>query len=500
MFRYQTVIFASVLTLSLSFLSIGCSAQMTEEQALSNLREMSRDGRSPSESYVAGIESRFAGKRTGLLARLLRAKIKFDNRDFAGAAAHLNTDEFQSKTKVADHALWLRGRALQEAGDHAAAMAAFERLASDLPDSIHATNARLQWAASAIRMGRGAEVSPRLKDLIEARNPEANLRAAEAAEASGDQPGAIQFYRRAYFYGAGTDAGKLAEARLIALSQPLTPQSVDEAQHRADRLFKAKDFTGADKAFADLAAGFPTAMSSAIRLRQLATLSSVKKATEAQSVFNAIPASAPEKEEAYYYLALAHARARQWPQARTILEEMQRKYPTGKFTAKAWVDVGMAARDAKNKLEEQSFLRAAVANYPDALEVAGAQFELAWLEHENKNFAVSSRMLTEHLARYAQRDTTNRGKAGYWAARDSERAGKTAEACALYDAVLYRYSANWYGYLAQQRLAAMSCPAGQPAAGSLVARAVAALKTITVAPETASARDVMRAEKGEELG
>ena len=46
----------------------------------------------------------------------------------------------------------------------------------------------------------------------------------------------------------------------------------------------------------------------------------------------------------------------------------------------------------------------------------------------------------------------------------------------------------------------MSCPAGQPDAGSLVARAVAALKTITVAPETASFREVMRAEKGEELG
>jgi hypothetical protein len=33
-------------------------------------------------------------------------------------------------------------------------------------------------------------------------------------------------------------------------------------------------------------------------------------------------------------------------------------------------------------------------------------------------------MLIEHLARYADKDTTNRGKAGYWSARDSERAAK----------------------------------------------------------------------------
>src|SRR5688500_20389898 len=123
---------------------------------------------------------------------------------------------------------------------------------------------------------------------------------------------------------------------------------------------------------------------------------------------------------------------------------MRQSYPGGKLVAKAWVDAGMSARDAKNKIEEQSLLRAAVMNFPTAVEVAGAQFELAWLEHENKNVAASSRMLIEHLARYAQRDTTNRGKAGYWAARDSERAGKTADACALYEGVLYRYSANWY--------------------------------------------------------
>jgi soluble lytic murein transglycosylase len=196
---------------------------------------------------------------------------------------------------------------------------------------------------------------------------------------------------------------------------------------------------------------------------------------------------------------MANARAKQWPQARSVAEEMRQKFPAGKFTPKAWIDAGMSARDAKNKLEEQSFLRAAVVNFPNAVEVAQAQFELAWLEHDNKNFAVSSKMLTEHLARYAERDTTNRGKAGYWAARDSERAGKTAEACSLYEGVMYRYSANWYGYLAKQRLAAMSCPAAR-SSDPLVTKAIAALRTITVAPETSTAKELARVEKGDELG
>jgi soluble lytic murein transglycosylase len=161
----------------------------------------------------------------------------------------------------------------------------------------------------------------------------------------------------------------------------------------------------------------------------------------------------------------------------------------------------MAARDAKNKLQEQAFLRAAVTNFPAAIEVAGAQFELAWIEHEANNFARSSTMFVEHLARYVDKDTTNRGKAGYWAARDSERAGKAADACKLYDAVIYRYSANWYGYLAQQRSAAMKSQ-GKCAATSTdaqVSRASANLKSVTVAPETSTATELARAEKSDEL-
>ncbi|HVF30005.1 MAG TPA: transglycosylase SLT domain-containing protein [Pyrinomonadaceae bacterium] len=489
------VVFATFLTLVL--FTFGCSGQ-TEDQALANLRQMAIEDRIPTDDYLAGIESRFSGRRGGLLAKLLRAKIRFDNRDFAGAASILNTPEFQTKTKLADYAMWLRGRALQEAGDHASAMKTFEELLVSFPDSIHATDARLKWAASAIRAGQAPRVPEWLKDLSDARKAEADLLIAEAYDAQGNASSALASYRRAYFYGAGTDAATKAQAKLTSLGQPLTPQSADEAFRRAELLIAAKDFAGAERSFADLNSSYPSAITPAIRLRHLSVFSNLRKTAEAQNVFNAIPSSAKEKEEAYYQLVMAYARARQWAQARTVAEEMRAKFASGRFTPKAWVDAGMAARDAKIRVEEQSFLRSAVAAFPNAVEVAGAQFELAWLEHDNKNVALSSQMLTEHLARYAERDTTNRGKAGYWAARDSERAGKTVAACALYDGVTYRYSANWYGYLAQQRLAAMSCPAGA-AVDPLVARAVAALKTITVAPETATAKELARAEKSAEL-
>src|SRR5262249_26340765 len=83
----------------------------------------------------------------------------------------------------------------------------------------------------------------------------------------------------------------------------------------------------------------------------------------------------------------------------------------------------------------------------------------------------------------------------------SERAGRGDVACALYDALNYRYSANWYGYLATQRLAkltAQECNAVQPFS-DLITKAIANLKTVTVAPETAGPKELERAAKSDEL-
>ena len=202
-----------------------------------------------------------------------------------------------------------------------------------------------------------------------------------------------------------------------------------------------------------------------------------------------------------FYLAQTYARAKQWEQARATAEELRRSFPNSNFTPRAFVAVGQIAQDANNSADASYFKRAAVNGFGSSIEVAQAQFDLAWETHQAKNYAESSRMLTEHLANYADKNTDNRGRAGYWAARDSERAGKLAEARALYEAMLARYDANWYGYLAKQRLdgTGRTMPAKTFPPDSIVARAVANLKTVTVAEETVGPEEDARIVKADQL-
>lgn len=488
-------------------LTQSCSAfvrEMNEPDALKILRDLTKDGNLPSEAIVLDIENRYAKTRTGALAKLLRARIKFENSDFEGAANVLNTDIFRQKTKLGDYALWLRGRALQQAGKHTEAMNVFAQLVKDFPTSLRVREAKILWANSALQSGQAAQIPSFLQDLNEKNQADALLLTAKAFESTGNQAEAIKYYRKLYFYGAGTNEAIEAEAKLTALQQPLTPQTAEEIRERANKLYAAKNYSEASKSFADLATNFPSELTPEIQLKRLNTFVNLRSMSDANGVFLAIPISAKEKEQAFYDLALGYAKNRLWANVRTTLDEMRQKFPKGNLTPKAWIDAGMAARDARNKTDESYFLQTAVSAYPNAVEVAGAQFELAWLQHEGKNYQVSSQMLLEHLARYVDKDSSNRGKAGYWAARDAELAGKINDACALYDATVYRYGSNWYGYIALQRLTTMrgqgkcQTPTNFPA-NSLVPKAVANLKVVTVAAETAREKELERADKSEEL-
>jgi len=473
-----------------------------EQRALDSLRSMTRNDALPAETVVAEIENQFPRSKAAALARILRARIKINAKDFAGAASLLDSKLISEHTSIQDYALFMRAGALEQAGKMAEARAVYQQLMQEHPTSLRARDAALKAADLLMKSGEAAAVPLLLKDFTQADDAAALLAAAKAYEQASDQTRALASYRRLYFFAPASAESAEAATAIPRLGSIVSPATVEEAISRADRLYSAKRFNDALTAYTDAFAKFPATATTENQLRRGIAAYSARKTQDAVAALTAVPTSAGEtRAEALFYLAQTYARARQWEQARAIAEELRRTFPNSNFTPRAFVAVGQLAEDAKNQADASYFLRAAVNGFANSIEVAQAQFDLAWEAHDAKNYGESSRMLTEHLAFYADRNTDNRGRAGYWAGRDSERAGKLAEARALYEAMQARYDANWYGYLAKQRLDVISrtTPAKTFPDDSIVARAVANLKTVTVAEETIGAEEEARIIKADQL-
>ncbi len=484
--------------------SISCSAQPPEDLALKSLREMTKDGRLPTESIAENLESRFAGTKTGALARLLRARIKLENGDANGAAQLLNSMVFAEKSALGDYAMWLRGKALLDANNRGEAHRAFAELIQKYPASMRTKEAKLIWAKSLFDSGQASQVMQVLQTLNTENNADALLLTAKSYEQTSNQTEATKFYRKVYFFGAGTKASGEAEAKLNALQEDLTPRTDEEILGRANDLYKKNKYLDAGKAFDEYVRNFSRNVTPEIQLKRLKSYAKARQMPSANAAFNAIPLAADEKQEAFYELAVGYAKAKMWDDAKNIINDMRQKFPKSEWTPRTMSALGEAAGDQRRKMDESYYNQISLAMYPEAVGNVHAHFALAWNQHEAENFADSAKLLTEHLARYVDEDTSYRGKAGYWAARDSEKAEMFDEACALYDATAYRYGANWYGHQALDRLIIMrrqgkcQTPPKFPV-NSLVPKAVENLKIITVAAETATPKELARAEKSEEL-
>lgn len=472
-----------------------------EIKALETLRAMTRGGSLPAEDAVARIESEFSRTKAAGLARIVRARIRLNAKDYAGAANLLDATVIRDQTSIGDYALLMRAKALEQSGNPSQAQVVYEQLFQQYPSSLRLPEAYFGDAEILLKTGNASKVPALLRELAAKDVPAALLLTARAYEQMGDANRALTSYRRIYFYVPASNESSEAAIRLGAT---ISAKDAAEALSRADKFYEARKYVDALQAYSEALSEFPSSTTPETQLRSGIAALSVRKNPEAITALRSVSVSAGDvRAEALFYLAQAYARSRQWEQARTILEEMRRTFASSAFTPRALVTVGRIADEAKNDTDATYFLRAAVNSYQGSIEVAQAQFDLAWKAHEAKNYSESSQLLTEHLAFYANKNTDNRGRAGYWAARDSERAGKLAEARALYQGLLVRYDANWYGYLAKQRLESLrrggNVVETSFAPDSLVGQAVSNLQTVTVAEETSDSAQSIRLTKADQL-
>jgi tetratricopeptide (TPR) repeat protein len=324
---------------------------------------------------------------------MLRARIKLNAGDAAGAASLLDTKLIAEQTSVADYALWLRGSALEQAGKTQEARAVYQELIQSYPASFRARDAALRAGDLLSKAGQVSAVPLLLKDFAASDDSAALLATAKAYEQTGDTTRALAAYRRLYFFAPESAESSEAATAITRLNSTTAPASVEEAITRADRLYSAKKYADALAAYTDAFAKFPATATNENQLRRGIAAYTLRRTPDAVSALSAIPTSAAEtRAEAMFYLAQTYARAKQWEQARATAEEIRRAFPNSNFTPRAFVAVGQIAQDANNTADASYFKRAAVNGFGSSIEVAQAQFDLAWDAHEAKNFSESSRM------------------------------------------------------------------------------------------------------------
>src|SRR5688572_27927516 len=228
-----------------------------EQQALDTLRSMTRNDVLPSEDAVAKLETQFPRTKAAALARILRARIKLNARDFAGAATLLDTKLIAEQTSIADYALFMRADALEQAGKTPEARAIYQQLIQEYPASLRARDAALRAADLMMKSGATAAVPLLLKDVAQADDAAALLATAKAYEQSSDQNRALISYRRLYFYAPASTESAEAATSITRLGSTTSPATTEEAITRAHRLYTAKKFADALTAYSDSFTKFP---------------------------------------------------------------------------------------------------------------------------------------------------------------------------------------------------------------------------------------------------
>jgi len=162
-----------------------------EQNALNSMRSMTRNDVLPAEDAVLAIENQFPRTKAAALARMLRARIKLNAKDFAGAATLLDTKLIGEQTSIADYALFLRAGALEQAGKTVEARAVYQQLMQQHPTSLRARDAALRVADLLTKSGDTAAVPLLLKELAQADDAAALLVTAKAYEQTSDQTRAL---------------------------------------------------------------------------------------------------------------------------------------------------------------------------------------------------------------------------------------------------------------------------------------------------------------------
>jgi soluble lytic murein transglycosylase len=455
-----------------------------------------------SEAELQRFESANPRTEEAALARLLRGYLRLQEKDYALAANLLNDPGIGSLTNLGDYALYFRGQALMEAGRKTEAEGEFRRLANSYPTSLIARSALLQAAGSAMMRSDYRAVVDVLTPLIEKNDGTALKLRADALDKLGRANEAVATLQRLYFEAPQSAEAEKAAERLTNLAGSVAPADALQLRRRADKLYQFGLYLIAAQAYNQLTALYPGSATNEDYLRAGVAFYKANQFPQAIAALVRVRGGGLNlMSEAYYHHAMANLSMNNEAAALQTLANLRRLASGNRQIAELLYGLGRYHEKRNRESQAAAYYLQLVRQFPDSENADQAHYWLAWRAHEAKDYVTAARMLTEHVANY-DKVTENRGKAGFWAAVDSERTGDRGRALALYRALLTRYSAGWYGINAERRIAALTKEGSRERSVNsdlLLRRAVEGMQTINLPKETVREADLERVRKADAL-
>ena len=403
---------------------------------------------------------------------------------------------------LADYALQYRAQSMLDGGRTEEAEKLFRQLSRQYPTSLLARQASLQAAGAAVLRGEHRTAIDDLAPLVEKNDGTALKLAAEAAIKLDRRDEAIRLLRKLYFEAPQFAEAEKAPAMLNELGVSGPGGKAEQWRRRADKLYQSGLWIVAAQAYQELARQFPEEATDEVWLRCGTGYYKGNSFAEAATALSQVRSrSLKTTGEAIFYLAMSQLSMKNETAALETLAHLRRTIPGTNRVPELLYSFGRYHEKRERPTEAGQYYAQLVRQYPQADQADEAHFWLAWRAHQAKDYAAAARLLTEHIANYSE-TTENRGKAGFWAAVDSERSGNKGRALTLYRGLLMRYGAGWYGINAERRIAQLANQGVEP--GSIqsdlfLRRAVAGLQTIKSAPEEIREADRERVLKAEQL-
>ncbi len=455
-----------------------------------------------SEAELQKVESAMAGTESAGLARLLRGYLRLQARDYATAITLLGDSSIQRLTGLGDYAAYFRAQALQQAGRAEDAEREFRMLAQSQPTSLMAREATLQAANLAMTRGDYQMAAETVELLAEKDDGAALKLRADCLEKLGRTNEAVLTLRKLFFDAPQSpEADKIGD-RLAALGGSTAAGDVSMLRRRADKLYDARLYALAGAAYEQIVRQFPNAASDEAWLRAGISYYKADSFKQSADALMKVRARTPKMAaEALYHLGLAQLSLKTDTAAITTLADLRKASPSSERVGDLLFAIGRYYEKRERGDQALAFYTQLIRQFPQSPNADDAHFWMAWRAHEAKDYASAARLLTEHLANYGT-VTDNRGKAAFWAAVNTERSGDKARAMTLYQAMLKRYGAGWFGLNAERRIERLTREGIRPRsvdADLMLRRAVEGLQPINLPQETLKDTDRERIRKAEQL-